>query len=73
MLLGDLIENMCLSCCVEITLIDDALDDMGNEIILANVNSMLDIDDRFCMDYEVTFTTIENNNIIFYVKNILTA
>ena len=73
MILGDVIEFMCLSNCVGITLIEDELNDMGEETILASVNSTFDIDDEFYMNYEVTFTTLENNNIIFYVRKVLTT
>lgn len=73
MILGDLIEFMCLSSCVGITLIEDELNDMRNETILTSVNSTFDIDDDFYMNYEVTFTTLENNNIIFYVRKVLTT
>ena len=73
MILGDVIEHMCLSSDVGITLIEDELNDMGNEMILASVNSAMDIDDEFYMNYEVTFTTLENNNIVFYVRKVLTT
>ena len=73
MILGDVIEHMCLSNNVGITLIEDELNDMGNEMILASVNSTMDIDDEFYMNYEVTFTTLENNNIVFYVRKVLTT
>ena len=73
MILGDVIEHMCLSNNVGITLIEDELNDMGNEMILASVNSTTDIDDEFYMNYEVTFTTLENNDIVFYVRKVLTT
>lgn len=73
MILGDVIEHMCLSNNVGITLIEDELNDMGNEMILASVNSTMNIDDEFYMNYEVTFTTLENNNIVFYVRKVLTT
>ena len=73
MILGDVIEHMCLSNNVGITLIEDELNDMGNEMILASVNSTMDIDDEFYMNYEVTFTTLENNDIVFYVRKVLTT
>ena len=73
MILGDVIEHMCLSSNVGITLIEDELNDMEEEIIFISVNSVSDIDDTFYMNYEVTFTTLENNNIIFYVKKVLTT
>ena len=73
MILGDVIEHMCLSNDVGITLIEDELNDMGNEMILASVNSTMDIDDEFYMNYEVTFTTLENNDIVFYVRKVLTT
>lgn len=73
MILGDVIEHMCLSSDVGITLIEDELNDMEGETILASVNSTFDIDDEFYMNYEVTFTTLENNNIIFYVRKVLTT
>ena len=73
MILGDVIEHMCLSNEVGITLIEDELNDMGNEMILTSVNSAMDIDDEFYMNYEVTFTTLENNDIVFYVRKVLTT
>lgn len=73
MILGDVIEHMCLSSDVGITLIEDELNDVGNEMILASVNSTMDIDDEFYTNYEVTFTTLENNDIVFYVRKVLTT
>ena len=73
MILGDVIEHMCLSSDVGVTLIEDEVNDMGNEKILASVNSTMDIDDEFYMNYEVTFTTLENNDIVFYVRKVLTT
>lgn len=73
MILGDVIEHMCLSNEVGITLIEDELNDMGNEMILTSVNSTFDIDDEFYTNYEVTFTTLKNNDIIFYVRKVLTT
>lgn len=73
MILGDVIEHMCLSNNVGITLIEDELNDMGNEMILTSVNSTMDIDDEFYTNYEVTYTTLENNDIIFYIRKVLTA
>jgi len=73
MILGDVIEHMCLSNNVGVTLIEDELNDMGDEIILASVNSISNIDDEFYTNYEVTYTTLENKHIIFYVRKVLTT
>lgn len=66
MILGDVIENMCLSSYVDITLVDDS-----NDNILSFKHSLMDIEDEFYTNYDVKFTTLMNNSITFYIEKML--
>ncbi len=66
MILGDVIENMCLSNYVDITLVDDS-----NDNTLSFKHSLMDIEDEFYTNYEVKFTTLMNNSITFYIEKML--
>lgn len=66
MILGDVIENMCLSSYVDITLVDDS-----NDNVLSFKHSLMDIEDEFYTNYDVKFTTLMNNSITFYIEKML--